>query len=333
MKKLSIGIVALIALALVCGGIGFVWWNSSLQSRSDTDAKIRVVIPKGRSAEAIGKQLEEEEIIKSSLAFKIYVQVYGKQGNVNSGEFTLSPSMTIPEILEVMGKGPEEVWVTVPEGLRREEVVEKVIEGVGYAGPVAADFRTEFLDLTMDDEGYLFPDTYLLPFDVTAQQVVTLMTTTFASRFGALEEKMEAKGLSLEETVILASILEKETKTDTERPVIAGIYFNRLDIDMPIQADATVQYVLGTNRCSGKVDCDWWNPPTRAELQIDSRFNTYKYAGLPPAPIANPGLSSLKAVVESQKTPYYYYIHEPDGTVHYAETLDEHNANVARYLR
>ena len=329
MKKVSLGIVTLLVLALIGVGSGFIWWNSSLKSLSNSETEVRVVIPKGRSAEAIGQQLEEEGVIKSAFAFKLYVQLYGKQGSVNSGEFTLSPSMTIPEILEQMGKGPEEVWVTIPEGRRREEVVEKIIDGVNYSGAEAEAFRDEFLALTADKEGYLFPDTYLLPFDVTAQQVVTLMTSTFHSRFDEdLQAKMRSQGLALEETVILASILEKETKTDAERPVVAGIYFNRLDVGMPLQADATAQYVMGSIRCRGEIDCDWWDPPTRDELTTDSPYNTYKYAGLPPA-----GLSSLMAVVESENNPYYYYIHEPDGTIHYAETLDQHNTNVARYLR
>ncbi len=334
MKKLSLVIGMILLLGVIGVSFVFVWWKSNTGSLSNENTSVSVVIPKGRSAEAIGTQLEDEGIIKSALAFKFYVQVYDKQESINSGEFSLSPSMTLAEVVAALGKGPREVWVTIPEGLRREEIVERLIDGIDLDDSEADSFRTDFLQLTSDDEGYLFPDTYLLPHDITAEKIVILMKSTFDTRFEDLLPQMTSKGLTREETVILASILEKETKTDSERPVVAGIYFNRMDIGMALQADATVQYVMGTIRCKGvSGDCDWWKPPTRAELQTDSPFNTYKYADLPPAPIANPGLSSLKAVVESQKNPYYYYIHEPNGTIHYAETLDEHNANVARYLR
>ena len=134
-------------------------------------------------------------------------------------------------------------------------------------------------------------------------------------------------GLNLNEAVTLASIIERETLTSEERPIVAGIYFNRLNNDWPLQADATVQYAIGTNR-------NWWPKNlTRADIEINSPYNTYKSQGLPIAPIASPGIVSLSAVVYPEDTDYMYYIHDSEGKIHYAETLSEHNANVAKYLR
>jgi len=137
-----------------------------------------------------------------------------------------------------------------------------------------------------------------------------------------------ANGLSLEEVVILASLLERETITDEERPIVAGILLNRLNADWPLQVDASVQYALGDSK-------EWWpRPLTRDQIEnTTSRYNTYKYSGLPVGPISNPGISSLKAVANPEDTDYWYYIHDDDGKIHYAKTLEQHNANIAKYLK
>ncbi len=135
------------------------------------------------------------------------------------------------------------------------------------------------------------------------------------------------------QAVILASLIEREAISDEERPYIAGILLNRIEIGMPLQVDATVQYAIGSKRCVSKIDCDWWQTPTRADLEIVSPFNTYTFTGLPQAPIANPGIMSLRAALEPVDSDYLYYIHDPEGRIHYAETLEEHNSNVAQYLR
>ncbi len=335
MKKRGIFLGFVFITLIIFMGGAFLWWKSNIGSFSEDTTKKRFVISKGQSAQEVGENLEEARLIKSALAFKLYVQITDKQSVINSGEFSISPSMTISEIIEALQKGPSQLWVTIPEGLRREEYPDKFIFALSLSGVEAQQFRVEFLQASEGKEGYLFPDTYLFPVDGSGGKAVSLMENTFNSRFSnEMRSDMVSKGLSLDETVILASILEKETKTNEERPIVAGIYFNRLDVGMPLQADATAQYVTGSMRCKGNSEsCDWWKPPTREELQTDSLFNTYKYSGLPPSPIANPGLSSLQAVVYSEDSEYYYYIHEDDGTIHYARTLDEHNDNVNKYLR
>jgi UPF0755 protein len=149
------------------------------------------------------------------------------------------------------------------------------------------------------------------------------MTDTFSAKTSGLTPK--GSNLTFVEAVTLASIIERETKTDAERPIVAGILINRLNAGMPLQVDAAVQYAIGTSK-------DWWPILGLTDLKINSPFNTYKFAGLPPAPIANPGLSSLKAAFAPTATSYWYYIHDSTGQIHYAKTLAEHNANIAKFL-
>jgi UPF0755 protein len=246
------------------------------------------------------------------------LRVTGQITKIQSGEFKLTPSYSLFQTVNTIFKGPVELWVTIPEGLRREEIVQKFANGLGKD----ATFVTDFLQASKGKEGYLFPDTYLLPRDMTAATIVKKMTDTFASKTQNLKNN---SGLSFDQAIVLASLLERETKTDAERPIVAGILIKRLNSDWPLQIDATVQYAVGTPK-------NWWPILTLDDLSIKSAFNTYKNQGLPPFPIANPGISSIKAVLNPVESDYWYYIHDNSGQIHYAKTLAEHNANIAKYL-
>lgn len=318
-------------------GFGYYWWSTNSKAISDDSTPVSFIVTKGKSASQVGQLLYSEGLIKNPLAFKIYVQVTGKSGSIQAGEFELNKTMTLPEIVDAFGKGPLELWVTIPEGLRKEEVVEKIIEGLEMDVTRASTFRTEFLSLSKSKEGYLFPNTYLFPRDVTAEKVISRLTELFDDQTDeftkAFVNGKTKEGLTLDEVVTLASIIEREAITDVERPVIAGIYLNRLDIGMALQADATTQYAIANDKCEALDKCpDWWPILTREDLEISSPYNTYKYTGLPPTPIANPGLTSIEAAVYTQNSDYLYYIHDTDGVIHYARTLPEHNANVRKYL-
>lgn len=314
LKKFSItAIVAMVALiAVVVGGV--VWYQSQIQAPSGSSANVRFVITKGSSAAKIANDLEEQKLIKSALAFRIYTQVGGLSNKIFTGEFSLPSNLTLPLLVEKLREGPSELWVTIPEGLRREEIA------VTVAKALEKDqvFVGEFLELTKGDEGYLFPDTYLFPKDVTVAAVVTRLKNTFESKvdFPVSQDQ-----------VILASILERETKNAaTEGPVVAGILLKRIDAGWPIQADATVQYAMGK-------EGNWWPVPSRADYEFNSSYNTYKILGFPPTPIASPGLAAIKAAVNPTESDYWYYIHGNDGKIYYAKTLEEHNQNVAKYIR
>lgn len=332
MKRLIIPLAIILALIIV--GLGaFSWWNENLTAPSVNDKEIRFVIPKGRSATQIGEKLADEGLVKNPLAFKIYVQVTGKAKKVQAGEYTLSPNFSLIEVVDKLTSGPEELWVTVPEGLRREEIVDRFIEGLDVNLSQAAVFRQEFLEESEGFEGFLFPDTYLFPNDAQASMVVSKLRQTFEEKTEPLRDDIARSGYSQNQLVTLASIIERETKTEEERPIVAGILLKRLESGVPLQVDASVQYAVASDRCSvDSVQCDWWPVILRSDLEISSQYNSYKFNGFPPAPIANPGLTSLSAAVNPQGSEYWYYIHDPEGNIHYAGTLSEHNQNVRRYL-
>ena len=315
MKKLLL-LPLLIALMLAAAAI---WFYINVQPVSDNKSFSYFVIPKGASASQIGTKLQSTGLIKSASAFKIDIQFTGQSGKLQSGQFRLSPSFSMFQNINTLFNGPVEVWVTIPEGLRCEEVAARFATALSRD----ASFVDEFLQVSKGKEGYLFPDTYLFPLDVSAQAVVMKMTDTFTAKAVGLAPK--GPNLTFAETVTLASIIERETKTDAERPIVAGILINRLNVGMPLQVDASVQYAVGTSK-------DWWPILNLADLKINSPYNTYKFAGLPPTPIANPGISSLKAAFNPTATGYWYYIHDSTGVIHYAKTLSEHSANVAKFL-
>ena len=337
MKKVTSWLLVFIAVNAILAISGFFWLNANLKPASEDQIEVELVIPKGKSATQIAFALKEKGLIRNPLAFKFYIQLTGRTKDIQAGEFLLSPNLSVSKLIDELSKGPVELWVTIPEGLRREEIVEKFIQGLQKQDTNANTFRQEFLSESSDLEGFLFPDTYLFPREASASMVVKKMKTTFDVKIVPLKENIlkndSTSDLKLKEIVILASIIERETKTEEERPVVSGILYNRMRIGMALQADATVQYALGTQRCSQKVtDCDWWTSPTKQDLEIDSPFNTYKHTGLPPGPIANPGISSLRAAVSPDDNDYLYYLHDSNGNIHYARSLEEHNANVQKYL-
>ena len=328
-RKYLVFISAFFVIFIVAGA-GLIWWNGSVSAPSKSADEKRFVITKGASANEIGRDLKEEGLIKSDLAFKFYTQINDISGKIPPGEFSVPSNLGLEDLIALLLEGPTELWVTIPEGLRREEVAEKIVTQLGLSGTDAANFKDEFLALTRGQEGYLFPDTYLFPREATPQAVVNKLTSTFENKFSYAGDG----SVSRKEAVVLASIVERETVTAEERPVVAGILLNRINAGWPLQADATVQYAIASERCSVNSDqCVWWVPPMRSELDIDSSYNTYKIAGLPPSPISNPGLSSLNAAVNPTESDYMYYLHDKNKGIHYAKTLEEHNANVARYIR
>lgn len=311
------------------------WFYTNSQPKS-TDAKAQdFLIVKGSSASLVGNKLEKEGLIKSALAFKIYVQVAGKQRSILAGEYRLSPNNSLFNIVAQLEKGPIEVWVTIPEGLRREEIGERFINSLGKKPEEAAAFRQEFLNGTKSKEGYLFPETYLFPKDASASAVIAKLTSTFDIKVDSkMDEDIKNSDYSLNQLVTLASIIERETKTSEERPIVAGILFKRLRNRWPLQVDASLQYAVANSKLksqNSKLE-NWWEPLTKDDLEIASPYNTYKYSGLPPAPIANPGLSSVKAAIYPEESPYWFYLHDSEGKIHYAKIIEEHNENIRIYL-
>ena len=281
------------------------------------------VIRKGETLTSIAKRLEKEKIIRSKIAFILAVKKLGIEKKIQAGTFKLSPAKNTFEIAKTLTYGTFDVWVTIVEGLRKEEIAQIISKKIKIS-------KLEFLKYAK--EGYLFPDTYLFPKNTTAKRIVKIMEKNFHKRFNEeLKKRARQKGLTVEQTVILASLVEREAKYENDRPIVASILLKRLKNDWPLQVDATVQYALGYQ----EKQKTWWKKNlTKQDLEIDSPYNTYKYKGLPPTPISNPGLSSIKAVIKANpNTPYWYYISDKRGKLHFAKTLKEHQANINKYLR
>ncbi len=279
------------------------------------------VVLKGESVADIAQKLKEDSLIKSPDIFRFYVKFQGVQNKIQPGRFKISPSMSVPQLTNVLTNKPEDMWVTLLEGWRMEEMAQKLNDTIGIN-------KSDFLKIAK--EGYMFPDTYLFPKDVTAQLVASEMRNTFDIRYSnELQTKIKKLGLTPEEGVILASIVEREARSDEVRTKVAGILLKRLNIGMGLNADATVQYALGYQPS----EKSWWKRHLSLDdLKVKSPYNTYLHAGLPPTPISNPSLSSLEAVANADpSTPYLYYYHDSKGNSYYAKTLEEHNKNVANH--
>ncbi len=323
MKKLLFLPLFIIVIAVA----GLLWFFENVQPVSSKIAYVNFNVPAGATATDIGFSLHKEGLIRNPTAFKMYVQFTGLSGRIQAGDYRLSPGFTLFQVINQLSKSPLEVRVTIPEGLRREEVAAKFAKSLDQSD----SFIAEFLNDSQDLEGYLFPDTYLVANNATPGAIVAKMRANFTAKTDSLVPA--GSTLSKPQLIILASLIERETKTEAERPIVAGILVNRLKARMPLQIDATVQYALGTARCKSAVlNCSWWKPLGEGDTAFNSLFNTYRNSGLPPAPIANPGLSSIKAAYNPNQTDYYYYLHDSQGQIHYARTLDEQNVNINKYL-
>lgn len=296
------------------------------QAPSDVDKQmVRFVIPKGQALSIIAARLEEENLIKNKWAFRFAVYKNNLVDKIQAGSFELSANMNTWQIAQALTVGTNDLWITLPEGWRREEIVESLSkQGLN-------NFKTEeFLNLSKGLEGQLFPDTYLVPREISSTQLLSLLKNTFTNKVtSALSEELANSKMSLNEILTLASLVQRESANDAEMPLVAQILFNRLTINMPLQVDATLQYIKGYNKTEGS----WWQTPLADDKKLDSLYNTYKYSGLPPGPICNPGLAAIKAVLKPSVTEALYYIHDKSGKIHIANTLNEHNANVNKYLR
>ena len=334
MKKVYFIIVFVLIILIITTSYFIYWFKKESRPVSTSFSKINFVVEKGRSAAEVGDELYQNNLIRNKSVYWLYLKVLDKAKNINAGEFELSPSMSLSEIISALGGGPKEIWVIIPEGLRKEEVVEKIIQSLEITDPKADGFRKEFLALSDTSEGYLFPDTYLFPREVSAADVYGKLRSTFDAKFGTIDPFLKESKYSKSEIVIMASILERETGSFEERPIVAGILWKRIENGWPLQVDASVQYAVANSKIKtlSSKTFDLWPILTLEDLNIDSPYNTYKYKGLPPSPISNPGLSSLRSAASPEKSDYWFYIHSPDGAIHYAKTAAEHAINVRKFL-
>jgi UPF0755 protein len=306
----------------------------------DDPKAIVFTVEPGESVTQIASRLQSEGLVRDAQLFRLYLRYSKLDSGVEAGQFTLKKTMTIPQIAQALqsGKRGDELTLTIPEGRRIEEVAALVAQQT----PISA---TTFLSLTRDArpwaaqypflaelppgaslEGYLFPDTYRLPKDVTAADAVARMLANFDHRVTpAMRDKLAAQKRTLFQAVTLASIVERESAAAQERPVIASVYSNRLKTGMALDADPTVQYAMA----SAKKQAPWWPQLTQEDYRsVKSPYNTYLNPDLPPGPIASPGLSSIQAAIEPAQTDFYFFRAScnRDGTHLFSKTLEEHAA-------
>lgn len=310
----------------------------------DTDAAAHVVVVQsGDRVVTIAESLKEQALIGSPELFRLMVRITGTGTLFRSGSFTLFEGMSYTAIMGVLTtpQSAQETSLTIPEGYTRAQIGQAVQaafphitqdewqQATGANSPFKQD--EAFVDLLSDIpadaslEGYLFPETYRFFVNASAEDIVRKMLTTLKTRVTSTDLKTQstAHGLSFHQAMTLASIVEREVRAAEEMRMVADLFYKRLEIGMALQADSTVNYAIGGNSPSVSYD----------DLETDSPYNTYKYPGLPPGPISNPGEQALYAVAHPKANPYYYFLTSPDGTVYYARTFEEHLENRRLYLR
>jgi UPF0755 protein len=326
-------LLRLLVAAVVVAIIGAVALRSLDQPHQGyTEPEVFVDIPSGLGVSAIGHRLVEAGVIKNDWAFRLAVWRRGAARTLKAGEYRFAGAMRASDVVDRLVAGSVFLRpVTFPEGLTIAEMG-AVFEAAGL-GPkatfVAAARRgtlVQAIDPAADDlEGYLFPETYNLPRDAGAEMLVEQMARRFLAVYDApLRDAARARGLTTRQVVTLASLIEKETSRAEERPLVSAVYQNRLRIGMGMQCDPTVIFAL---QRAGR----WNGNLTRENLQFDSPYNTYRYRGLPPGPIAAPGRASLAAAVAPADVSYLYFVSRNDGSHVFASTLDEHNRNVQEH--
>jgi len=324
--------LALLAVALLVAAGLVVHGRSLLEPAAATAAPRDFVVARGATLNGVAARLEDEGLVRSALATKLSARWAGVEGKLQVGEYELSPHLSPSEILEILSTGRVKTYsATIPEGSRATEIA-LILEGAGLVD------ATRFLEVVDDAEfahslgiehdtleGYLYPETYRLPRNMGEREVARTMVRHFESVWDSqIAPLVEGHGLTRAEIVTLASIVEKETAAPQERPLIAAVFLNRLDRGMRLETDPTVIY--------GIQDYDG-NIKKKHLLDAGNPYNTYKIRGLPPGPIASPGVEALRAVVQPAQTDYLYFVSQNDGTHFFSSSYRDHVNAVNRYQK
>ena len=297
-----------------------------------------VTIQKGRGVKEIGALLKARNLIRSDFWFKTYIWLEGKQNKLQAGQYSLSPGLNISEIVRLISGGQiveNDIWVTIPEGFTLKQIKSRIIESsLESAGDLDGKTINEFssdYDFLSDApksaslEGFLFPDTYRYKKDAGLETIIAKMLDSFDGKLtDKMRQDIRARNLKIFDVVTMASIIEKEGKTSHDRKIISGIFWKRFGDKYLLESDATLSYIFDDKKPVHSIK----------ETKTDSPYNTYKYVGLPPGPISNPGLEAIEAAIYPEESPYYFFLTKPDtGEAVFAKNLQEHNANKAKYLK
>jgi len=326
--RFAMGAALLVAVALVACGL---FWYAVAADRSHPQTSQQLVVQRGATFDEVATQLAEGGVIGNTLTFRILARLRDEDVAVRAGEYRFGPHVTQGDVLHALVTGGAQVatWVTIPEGFTAEQIAARLQgNGLGSSEALRQAFTQERLLVdgarTKSLEGFLFPSTYLMPLGAAPEQIAALLTGQFLKELPRdAASRARALHVSVPQAVTVASLVEREAKSQADRPQIAAVIYNRLRLGMPLQVDATIEYALPQHK----------SVLSFADLRIDSPYNSYVHAGLPPTPIANPGLASLEAAFHPAKSENLYYVYCGNGRHVFAKTLAEHQANVARCLQ
>lgn len=301
--------LAILIIILLSGFL--VWFGIYMPKSPYSEEAATFLVKKGDNIERIGVNLQSQGLIRHKYFFIGYILYKNKTKEMKAGQYELSSSMNIPDIVEKLVSNDRiKKLITIIEGWTIRDINNYLRD---KGGTVPSEL-----------EGYLFPDTYEIFPEDGIEKIVAKMRANFEKKLTPeLREEIVSQGKTIPEIVIMASMLEKEVKTFEDKKIVSGILWKRLESNMFLQVDATIIYL--TNRKTTKI--------LKEELKIDSFYNTYKYKGLPPAPICNPGLESILAAIEPQKSEYWFYLSTLEGETIFSQTLKEHNIAKEKYLR
>lgn len=326
---------SLFILAIIAGAGMAAWWNWATRPYAVNGKSEIMAVTQGMNASQIAQELERRQLIRNAWAFRFLASQQKADSKLYAGDYLLSAEMSPSEMIQKLISGPEvaAIRITIPEGYTTAQIMDNLVsKGIGtkeeYKKIIAEDpFGYAFLQGIPTGEtrldGFLFPDTYFVDKKTSPHTIVDMMLSRFEKEVTpAVQTRLKEMNVSLRDWVTLASIVEKETGNEADRPIVAGVFLNRLKIDMPLQSDATVAYVLGTTKYIHSLE----------DIKVQSPYNTYINKGLPPGPIASPGHASLDAVVNSTKTDYLYFVAKKDGSSVFAKTHEEQLRNQKKYL-
>jgi UPF0755 protein len=314
-------ILVVLGLLIIFSVIILVWWQNGLQAANASDKTPKIFIVKsGEGVREIANNLKTNGLIKDPIVFFLLTKLQGIDKKIQAGDFRLAPTMSAQEIATNLTHGTLDIWTTIPEGLRATEIANILKAKI-------PSYNDSWISELQANEGYLFPDTYLIPRDADINMVLSLMKSNFQKKYDTVRDTKQTV-LTDAQTVTVASIIEKEAKFAEDRPLVASVIMNRLNMGMALQVDPTVAYALGYQTDTKS----WWKKDlTFDDLKINSLYNTYKNTGLPPTPISNPGLSAIEAALKPADTNYLYYYSDKLGHLHFATTVQGHNANIQKY--
>jgi len=317
LKSLILGTVFVGSFFLICG---FFFWQFLNTAPVGFPVNQEFVITPGTGVKEVAKLAKDNEFIRSEWALYYKLRFSNQNETIKAGTYNFAESVNLDQLVSELIKGnpkAELLKLTLIEGEPNLKVARRAEEAL-------AKFNsTEFLVLASTSEGRLFPETYFITKDFSAEDLFLLLSDTFTEKITPLQDQIENSKLSLDEIIILASIIEREANSTTSMRMVSGILQNRLNIGMALQADASIEYILD-KPLSALVPKD---------LEIDSPYNTYLYPGLPPTPIGNPGLEAILAVLSPTPSDNFFYITGNDGEFYYAKNFDAHRVNIAKHLR